>query len=461
MTEQPVKPRPAQADGWDRDLRLPEAAHIGKTAGIVEINLEAKIAEIEVVPGTRTRAWTYNGLLPGPLIRAKVGDRLIVNFTNHLPEETTVHWHGIRLPAAMDGVPVHSQKPVMPNGTFKYEFVLPDAGLFWYHPHVRSAGQVGDGLYGALMVEDPGEPAGLGDEVVMVLSDMSLDDAGTLLPADIGGEFGVLFGREGTYILVNGKVMPELRVVPGRRQRWRIVNAARTRYFRLDIAGQTFQRIGGDGGLLEAPVEQPYLVVTPGERLDVLIAPRGDVGSSVPMRWVAYDRGFGTTFMRPDVDMMTLKFVDGTAGVDSAVPAKLRTIAPLDITSARTQELRLTRATVKGRVVMGINGVPGAMAPPMKIKVGETQIWNVVNDVEFAHPFHLHGFFFQVLSWADAGDKLRPPPPLEWKDTADVPVKGRLTLAVRFEDRPGMWMFHCHILDHAEAGMMGMVQLDP
>ena len=123
---------------------------------------------MEIAPGIKTDAWTYNGGIPGPLIRVHKGDRLIVHFTNHLPEPTTVHWHGIRVPIQMDGVPDVSQPPVETNGTFTYDFVLPDAGLYWYHPHVMSAAQVGFGLSGALLVDDPDEQVNVPDETVLV-----------------------------------------------------------------------------------------------------------------------------------------------------------------------------------------------------------------------------------------------------------------------------------------------------
>jgi len=419
-------------------------------------------AAVEVRPGTKTRLWTYAGGVPGPLIRAHVGDRLIVDFTNRLPEETTIHWHGVRLPVAMDGVPQVSQRPVPPGGQFQYSFVLPDAGLFWYHPHVRSAAQVGDGLYGAILVEDPAEPKELGDELVMVLSDMSLGDDGQLLPSDLGGDFGTLFGREGEPVLINGRIAPTLLARPGRRQRWRIVNAARSRYFQLVLPGHHFLRIGGDGGFFETPTQSERLVLIPGERADVLVTPTGEPGSNLVMRWVPYDRGYGSTFMRPDVDVMTMRLVERGATQREPVPARLRAIPPLDPRGARVQEIRLVSQTINGNLTMGvtINGKPASATNMVPAKIGETQVWNVTNEVDFAHPFHIHGFFFQVLSRATlAGDV--SPGPLEWKDTSDVPAKGKTSLVVRFDDRPGTWMFHCHILDHAEAGMMAMIGLQP
>ena len=205
--------RPAaleQPSGWDDDLRLAEAEDLDPDPDVVEIRLRASETELALVPGTLTKVYTYNATLPGPLIRAKVGDRLRVHFENALPEPTTVHWHGVRLPVNMDGVPVHSQSEVMPGESFEYDFVLRDAGLFWYHPHVASAKQVGFGLYGALLVQDPNDPEELGDEVVLVLSDIGLDDQGAIAPSDQGGDLATLFGREGTHILVNGRIRPTL-----------------------------------------------------------------------------------------------------------------------------------------------------------------------------------------------------------------------------------------------------------
>src|SRR6187431_1134304 len=148
-----------QPEGWDTDLRLPEAVDRNPDPRIVEINLDARLASVEIAPGVTVNAWTYDGGVPGPLIRVRVGDRLVVRFTNHLPQPTTVHWHGIRVPIQMDGVPGVSQPEVKTGETFVYDFTVPDAGLYWYHPHVMSAAQVGFGLYGALLVEDPAEDA--------------------------------------------------------------------------------------------------------------------------------------------------------------------------------------------------------------------------------------------------------------------------------------------------------------
>src|SRR5262245_23060799 len=163
-----------QPPSWDADTKLPEALDINPDPHIVEVDLEAAVSSLEIVPGVRSHVWTYNGGLPGPLIHARVGDRIIVHFTNKLPKPTTVHWHGVRVPIEMDGVPDVSQPAVQPGGAFTYDFVVPDAGLFWYHPHVMSAAQVGFGLYGALLVDDPNDTVAADDQNVLVLSDIGI-----------------------------------------------------------------------------------------------------------------------------------------------------------------------------------------------------------------------------------------------------------------------------------------------
>jgi FtsP/CotA-like multicopper oxidase with cupredoxin domain len=448
--------RPAQPEGWDRELPLTPAVDRNPASNVVEIDLEARVAGLEIVPGRTTQAWTYNGQLPGPFIKAHVGDRLVVHFTNHLPEPTTVHWHGIRLPAEMDGVPEHSQPGVPPGGTFEYSFVLPDAGLFWYHPHMTSAPQVGYGLYGALLVEEAAPPfPGLGDDKVIVLSDIDIQESGALGDPAYGGDFGTLFGRQGGTLLVNGRVKPTLAARPGLRQRWRIVNSAKSRYFQLLLDGNTFTRIGVDGGFIEAPQTSDRIILTPGARVDVVFEPKGTPGTTVPVRWVPYDRGYGSTFMIPEQELFKVAFTGEPYVERDALPSRLRTIAPIDQATATTRRLSLTQDLSTGKLVMGINGVPSWDAEPFHAKVGATEVWTITNEMEFDHPFHLHGFFFQPVD-PETGAAFPSP---EWLDTMNVPVKGKAAFIVKYDDRVGMWMFHCHILDHADAGMMGMLML--
>ena len=437
---------------WDAGLKLSEAADLSPDPRVVEINLTARLAEVEVAPGKRVQAWTYDGGLPGPLIKTRVGDRLVVHFKNELREPTTVHWHGVRVPIEMDGVPDISQPDVKPGESFTYDFVVRDAGLYWYHPHVMSAAQVGFGLYGALLVEDADDGVGVADQVTLVLSDIGFDANGRLEPADSGGSAGMVFGREGDYVLVNGRQRPVLRARPGAPQRWRIVNAAKSRFFYLDLEGQTFTVIGVDGGLQEKPVTTDILLVTPGERVDVIVAPAGKAGTPLTLRAMLYNRGYGSVQYRGVEDVLSIEFTK-EAPV-KAPPVRVSRVLPVPTTTGATRvDVELTLPPMEnGKSEFRVNGVPFWKAKPFVAKLGETQLWVVKNDSDWDHPFHLHGFFFQVID--EKGQPLRP---LAWKDTVNIPMKTTARLLVTFDERPGEWMFHCHILDHADGGLMGTV----
>src|SRR5918994_706016 len=308
--------------GWADGVKLNELPDANPDPRIVEVTLTAKLADVEVAPGKVVHAWTYNGGLPGPLIKTRVGDRLIVHFQNQLKEPTTVHWHGVRVPIEMDGVPDISQPPVPQGETFTYDFVVRDAGLYWYHPHVMSAAQVGFGLYGPLLVEDPNDGVGVEDQLTLVLSDIGFNAKGDLEPADSGGSAGLGFGREGSYVLANGRHRPVLKARSGAPQRWRIVNAAKSRFFYLDLDGQEFTVIGVDGGIQERPTTTDILLVTAGERVDVIVTPKGKPGSALPFRAMLYNRGYGSVEYRSIEDVLTIEFTN-----EPAITAKPVTVS--------------------------------------------------------------------------------------------------------------------------------------
>ena len=447
----------APAD-WDTGVRLTEARDRNPDPRIVEVDLTARVAEVEVAPGKKVHAWTYDGGIPGPLIRARVGDRVIVHFTNDLPQPTTIHWHGVRVPIEMDGVPGISQAEMKRGETFTYDFVVRDAGLYWYHPHVMSAAQVGFGLYGALLVEDPADGVGVADQLTLVLSDIGFDHHGVPDSAETGGPAGMVFGREGAYVLANGKVMPTLHARAGAPQRWRIENAAKSRFFLLSLAGQPFFVIGGDGGLQETPDITDALLITPGERADVIVTPTGPTGGTLTLTAELYNRGYGSVEYRIPEDVLTIVFSQQPATPKAVMPALHRDIAAPGIDGATPVNIVLTLppAGPDGRSEFLVNGVPSWKAKPFRATVGEKQIWTVRNESKWAHPMHLHGFFFLPLD-----EKLEPIRPMVWKDTLNVPIDGMIRFLVVFDERPGMWMFHCHILDHADGGLMGHVHLGP
>ncbi len=447
----PTSPQP---EGWDEPLRLSTLEDLDPAADTVHVALTARVASVEVVPGKPTPLWTYGGSLPGPLIRAKKGDTLVVSFQNELPEATTIHWHGLRVPAEMDGTEA-AQKPIQPGASFEYRFQLLDSGTYWYHPHVRSSAQVGYGLYGMLVVEDSAEPP-LGDALPLVLSDLSVDAEGKLAPGDESGWFGDYFGREGATLLVNGRVRPVLKARVGAPQRWRVVNASRARYFRFSVEGQQLILLGTDGGLISAAQAIPQLTLAPGERAELFLRPKPQAQGPVTVNWEDPNR-FHLPQGRNPEPLFTFEVTDDPPYAGPALPTVLRTLPPATVDGPTQSFELMEKAGAPGAgAVLGINGKTFAESAgsPVHARVGTTELWEVTNSTLYDHPFHLHGFFFEVLS-VDG----KPPAYRSLKDTLNVLPKQRLQLAVHFDDRPGMWMFHCHILDHADLGMMAMLMV--
>lgn len=447
---------PPLPEDWDAAIRLATLPDEDPAADVLQVTLRARPGEAQYMDGLTTPIWGYDGGSPGPLLRARAGDRLQVHFESQLPEDTTIHWHGLRVPNAMDGMPTVSGT-VPPGGTFAYDFVLPDAGTFWYHPHVLSNKEVAMGLYGALVVDPPASEdplAALGiPEAILVLDDVSVEEDGTLTPFDKNGSLGAIFGHEGETLLVNGKVLPTVLAQPGRPLRLRFVNAAVARYFALGLEGHTFTQVGNDGGYLEAPKEVLEPLVVPGGRADVLLVPTGQPGDVLTVHWLPYERGYCTSCREP-APLFQLELVPGPPAGPVVLPEKLRDIAPIDVSSATLQVLQLTQTAVEGEAVLGINGAPFGEGLGLQAMVGETQLLRIENTTQADHPFHLHGFFFQPVAVDGA-----PYGAVESWDTFNVPRQQTVDLAVFYDDRPGMWMLHCHILDHAELGMMAMLHL--
>src|SRR5256714_600641 len=387
------------------DAAQPDA---GRT--VVPIELEAAEIDWSFVPGSSTRAWGYNGRVPGPPIEARVGDVLEIRLTNRLSQPTNIHWHGLRIPAAMDGTEM-VQRSVAPGETFVYRFRLPDAGTFWYHPHSNETVQLEMGLYGALIVRGPDEPH-LDAERIFVLDDVQLDKTGQI--AKFGGLIEHHDGREGDVRLVNGTAEPELRMAAGQIERWRFINASSARYIRLSIGGAPFKILGTDGGLIEAPVTVNDVLLATADRVDVAVGPFAE-GRGLVVGALLY-------FRKPIRKRNTERFASmkvGPAKPSTAViPARLRMIAPLappDAAPNRTVELGV-KLSLRHGVDFVINKERHHQDEP--VKAGELQVWDVVNTTLMDHPFHLHGFFFQVISVN--GD---PPPWRSWEGVVNGPPR--------------------------------------
>jgi len=413
-----------------------------RTPSEVHVELEARQTEWEFAPGHAVPAWGYQGSVPGPTIVAHVGDTLVAHLVNGLSEPTSIHWHGLRVPAPMDGTS-SVQRLVEPGEQFTYRFELPDAGTFWYHSHANETVQIERGLYGAIVVLGPDEPRFDADRL-LVLDDLKLDRRGMIAPTSLLDRHG---GREGSLLLVNGRRAPELEIAAGQVERWRIVNACGARYVRLSLGGRPFRIIGGDGGLRTEAITVTETLLTPGDRVELAVGPFDDEGAEVAIESLPYRR---TAMKRPRRDTWGKLRIGPRAPSVASIPGTLATIAPL-LPAGPIEPTRIVRLgarmTLHGHDWLVNDETHHHDAP---IKVGELQIWEIVNETGMDHPFHLHGFFFQVVAIDGV-----PIAPASLEDTVNVPGKGRVTIAFRPDDRPGRWMYHCHILEHHAAGMMG------
>jgi FtsP/CotA-like multicopper oxidase with cupredoxin domain len=441
------------------ELDLVPITDLNPADDVVEVNLIAAPGETRFVADGAAQIWGYadgareplTPIVPGPLIEAHLGDTVIVHFTNLLPEDTTIHWHGIRVPNGSDGTHV-TQAHVPPGGTFDYQFVANDAGTFWYHPHLHSDVQIERGLAGALIVRGGIDVPADADRV-FVLDDVKLESNGTL--SETTDATDLMLGRQGNVILANGSSGGRIEVKNGARERWRFINAANGRYFNVRLPDRRLTVIGWDGGLLAEPYQADSVLIAPGERYEVLVELSGAPGDIIPIETIYYFRAHGLPFAAPE-PVFTVRI-----GSDAATPAPLPsswasfTDVPIDSgTPVRAFMLEEQEPTVEGEEPrFFINGASFPDVPPIAGTSGAVEIWELENHAEMDHPIHLHGMSFQVLEMEGA-----PPLGRAWKDTVNVKSHERVRLAVRF-GAPGRWMYHCHILEHVERGMMGELVL--
>ncbi|MDO6732952.1 multicopper oxidase family protein [Marinovum sp. 2_MG-2023] len=424
--------------------------------------LTAKEAMIQLAPDRypATPVWSYDGSIPGPMIRAAQGSRFERRLVNALNVPTSVHWHGIRIDNAMDGVAGLTQAPVPPGEGFDYAFDLPDAGTYWYHAHTNSMKQVARGLAGALIVEEPTQPDIDRDEVLMI-DDWLLDpDTGQFVDnfaAPMAQSHG---GRIGNLVGVNGRFNYNLAARQNERLRLRLINAANAQIFGLRLEGLKGWTIALDGMPLSTP--EPVtttIVLAPAQRMDLIVDVTADEGAPAGLLFAASDDSWQV--------LAEFTVTGRAATVQRDMPAPLPPNPGMDIPgidAARTFDMPLQGGAMRGLETAQFNGQTmgwqdlvqngqfWALAgqaglgetPFAALSRGETARIRMTNTTIFPHAMHLHGMHFRVR---DANGTLGP-----LRDTVLV-MPDQTTEIAFVADNPGKWLLHCHMLGHAASGM--------
>ncbi|MDV7142979.1 multicopper oxidase family protein [Tropicimonas sp. TH_r6] len=436
------------------------------SAGIDPDVLEAAMAKVQIAPEgyPKTEIWSYGGTVPGTEIRARQGDRLRRRLVNSLTEPTTLHWHGIRIDNAMDGVPGVTQDAVPPGGAFLYEFDLPDAGTYWYHSHNQSYEQVARGLQGPLIVEESDAPD-VDREEVLVLDDFRLDpDTGLI--AGFGNMHDFSHGgRIGNIAVTNGSFNKTLSVKQNERLRLRLLNTANAKIFALELQGLEGWIVALDGMPLEAPKPiTETLLLASAQRADLIVDVTAEDGGEAHLVRYEGDETFSQALFNvngqasgarrgapvplpPNPDM-------GVTGLEDALRSRLHMEggAMRGFQSAVMDGREVGfREAAQSMNFWAMNGMVGMPEEPLLIaERGQTVRVVMQNDTMFPHAMHLHGHHFREVL---AGGGLGP-----LRDT--LLMFGDESREIAFvAHNPGDWLFHCHMLTHAAAGMMTRIRV--
>ncbi|MET3948295.1 FtsP/CotA-like multicopper oxidase with cupredoxin domain [Arthrobacter sp. UYCu512] len=430
--------------------------------GTLQMRLRAVQAQARIA-GTNATVLTYNGSVPGPTMFLRPGDRVNLTLENGLRDPTNLHVHGLHV--SPQGNSDNVLLSVDPGTSFDYEYRLPadhPPGVYWYHPHHHGtvADQVFGGLYGAIIVEDP-HPVPTSRDRVMVISDISLNSDGSVAAVSAMEK---MMGREGSLVLVNGQLNPQLAAKPAERERWRIINACTARYLKLRLDGQRLQLLGLDSGRYQNPRDVEEVLLAPGNRADLLVT--AATGTAV-LRTLAVDRGTAGSMMGastggqqaqtdPNGTVLATYAVSGEPA-PSAEPLPAQP-APRDLRSAAvTARRELTFAMGMGMgsgMSFTFNGKPfDPGRTDTTVPAGALEEWTLTNTSPMDHPFHLHVWPMQTIEQAG-----RPVSDPEWQDVVNVPARSSVRVRIAFDDFTGKTVYHCHILDHEDSGMMGLIE---
>ncbi len=419
------------------------------------ITLTAKLADVQILPGAKTKMWTYNGTFPGPTIRRPTGQTTTVTLVNDLPAsagELTLHNHGNHSTPENDGQP-DDFLAATGGGKVTYTYTGTEAGgnergaMQWYHDHRMdvTGRNVWMGLAGMYIIDDPADPQTLPKgayDVPLMLVDRTFD-ANNQLSYQPAGNVGLMGNR----ILVNGVPQPYFNVAD-RKYRLRILNASNARSYTLALSnGQAFTQIGTDSGLLPAPVKRTKIDIAPAERVDVVIDFAKKLGQKIVLQNLAADGS-----LRQLMQFRVTKHLTD----NSSIPSKLRALPKLDATSAVTRTFVFSRSRTTGQwLINGLAFDPNRIdADP---KLGTTETWIFKNGSSSNHVIHLHDVDQQLVSRNGV-----PAKPYElMKESWNLAIGETIVLKVKFTDNLGKFVFHCHILEHEDDAMMAQMEVVP
>ncbi|MDE5117256.1 MAG: multicopper oxidase family protein, partial [Trichodesmium sp. St2_bin2_1] len=402
----------------------------------------------------------YNGQIPGPRLEVKPGDTIRINFTNNLPQPTNIHYHGLHIP--MTGNADNVFLNISPGDRLRYEFQIPEnhnAGMFWYHPHLHGlvAEQLFGGLAGLFIVRgelDEIPEVKAASEQFLVLQDFALDQKGNLLPYQ---ELSIMTGREGNLITANGQSNPKLVVPPQNLLRIRILNASSSRFYRLSLEEHPFYLIATDGGALAEPVEMSELLLTPGERADVLVQGNREPGEyrllNLPYERVGIGMmGTNVSESQPQV-LATVSYGKELTAVP--LPKQLIPVPALPAPQ-KVRHFQMNHGIIPGEgMAFLFNGQPYQPERiDTQVQLNTVEDWELINTGIMDHPFHVHSNAFQVLSRNG-----KPEPYRAWKDVVLVRQGEKVLIRMPLQDFVGKTVYHCHILDHEDLGMIGNLEI--
>ncbi|MGH1370827.1 MAG: multicopper oxidase domain-containing protein [Cellvibrionaceae bacterium] len=438
-------------------------------SGDYEYTLTLEAAPFELIPNTQTPGLGFNGQYPSPVLRAKQGRPITITVVNKLDQPTTIHWHGIRIDIAMDGVPFLSQMPIMPGESFVYRFTPPDAGTFWYHPHVNSVEQLGKGLVGLLIVDEADSPNFSPNEfaadIPLMIKNWHLNDDGSFKPLSIP-RYAARMGTPGNYETINGVNKPRIDVPANSWIRLRFANVDNTLVYTVRVKDHPAYLASIDANPLPEPKPFTQHAIGAGMRFDLVLKTPA-VGETITI-----ENGKGRIFF----EFLTLNSVAaGSQSIDDQslqdYPMPRLPLNPLpepDLANAETLKFvfewegAITPADDQGKAKhkfwtinrrawegMSHNNIP---APLAQLTLGKTYIFDLKNNTPHHHPIHIHGVMFKVLkSTKKAIDPF-------FTDTVLMEKNERVKIAF-VADNPGRWMYHCHVIEHMKTGLMGYIEI--